>query len=81
MKILKQDIKATSKKLSYQSKLNQRKSINKKFSINYKNVYRKFRGGNLDIQKIPLAKKLRHFGRTFGERNLISLDTHFGLKH
>ena len=42
LKILKQDLKATSKKLSYQSKLNERKSINKKFSINPKNVYRKF---------------------------------------
>ena len=61
MKILKQDLKVTSKKLSHQSKLNERKSINKKFSINHKNVYRKFRGGNLEIKKIPTGEEIERF--------------------
>ena len=58
LKILKQDLKATSKKLSYQSKLNKQKSINKKFSINLKNVYRKFRGGNIKIKNIPTGEEI-----------------------
>ena len=61
LKILKQDLKATSKKLSYQSKLNEPKSINKKFSINPKNVYRKFRGGNIKIKKIPTGEEIETF--------------------
>ena len=61
LKILKQDLKTTCKKLSYQSKLNEQKSINKKFSINPKNVYRKFRGRNLEIKKIPTGEEIETF--------------------
>ena len=81
-KILKQDLEATSNKLSYKPKLNERKSINKTFSINPKNIYRKL---DAEIQKFKrpqlLAKKLSHFGRTFRERNLISIQANLALKH
>ena len=60
-KILKLDLKATSKKLSYQSNLKERKAINKKFSINPKNVYRKFRGRNLEIKKTPTGEEIETF--------------------
>ena len=61
LKILKQDLKATSKKLSYQSKLNKWKSINKKFSINPKNAYHKLWGGNIEIKQIPIGKEFETF--------------------
>ena len=61
LKILEQDLKATSKKLSYQSKLNEEKSINKKFSINPKNVYPKFRGGNIEIKEVPTGEEIEIF--------------------
>ena len=41
--------------------MNERKSINKKFSINPKNVYRKFRGGNIKIKKIPTGEEIETF--------------------
>ena len=59
--VLKQDPIATSKKLSYQSKLNEQKSINKNFSINPKNVSCKFRGKNIEIEKIPTGEEIETF--------------------
>ena len=61
LKILKQVLKAISKKLSYQTRLNERKSINKKICIKPKNVYRKFRGRNLEIKKIPFGQETETF--------------------
>ena len=65
-KILKQDLEATSNKLSYKPKLNE---IQKYAEI------QKFKRPQL------LAKKLSHFGRTFRERNLISIQANLALKH
>ena len=61
LKILKQDLKVTSKKLPYQSKLNEPKSIHINFFVNSKNVYCKFRGGNIEIKKIPTGEEIEIF--------------------
>ena len=49
-------------------KLNERKSINKKFSINPKNKYRKFRGENIEIKKIPTGEETETFGKHIWEK-------------
>ena len=69
LKILKQDPKATSKRLSYQSKLNEWKSINKTFSINPENVYCKFRGENIEIKKIPTWEEIEKFSKNIWREN------------
>ena len=58
----------------------ERKSINKNFFINPKNVYRKFRDGNTEIKKIPTGEEIETFWKDIGERNLISIHAQLGLK-
>ena len=43
--------------------LNERKSINKNFSINPKNKYRRFRGEYVEIKKIPTGEETETFGK------------------
>ena len=48
--------------------MNEWKSIRKKFSINPKNVYCKFRGGNIKIKKIPTGEEIETFWKNIWEK-------------
>ena len=53
VKLLTQELKATSSKVSYQRTKIQRDRINRLFAKNPTLVYRIFRGGNVEIKKAP----------------------------
>ena len=44
--MLQHDLKATSERLKYQKRLSERRTLNKRFAMNPKSVYRQMKGDN-----------------------------------
>ena len=59
--ITKQKLKEKSKKLKYHKKLYKRKTINRNFSCDPKNVYRTMKGNRITAEKIPTKYEVETF--------------------
>ena len=59
--LLKQELKATCKKLKTQKRNHERKLINRSFFNNPKAVYRDFKGSNIRLEKIPTKDEVQSF--------------------
>ena len=59
--LLKQDLKATCKKLKTQKTNHEKKSINCRFFNNLKGVYQDFKGSNIRSEKIPAKDEVQSF--------------------
>ena len=61
LKIHQQELKATTEKMRYQKRLNERKFINKKFHTNPKVIYRQFKGESIKIMDPPAKEEIGDF--------------------
>ena len=66
--LLKQELKATCKKLKTHKKSHERKSINRRFFNNPKGVYRDFKGSNIRLEKIPTKNEVQSFWQNIWQR-------------
>ena len=66
--LLKQELKATCKKLKTQKRNHERKSINRRFFNNPKGVYRDFKGSNIRLEKIPTKDEVQSFRQNIWQR-------------
>ena len=66
--LLKQELKATCKKLKTQKRNHERKLINRRFFNNPKGVYRDFKGGNIRLEKIPTKDEVQSFWQNIWQR-------------
>ena len=66
--LLKQELRATCKKLKTQKRNYKRKLINRKFFNNPKSVFRDFKRGNIRLEKIPTKDEVQSFWQNIWQR-------------
>ena len=61
LKLNEQELNATVERLRYQNRLHERKTINKKFKVNPKAVYREFKGSAIKVTNTPPTENVNQF--------------------
>ena len=72
--MLQQELKATSESLKYQKRLSERRTLNKRFAMNPKSVYRQMKRDNKSVKKIPLKEDAESYRKELLSKEVIHND-------
>ena len=69
-----QKLKATNERLKYQKRLSEQKTLNKRFAMNPKSLYRQMKGDNKSAKKIPVKKDVESYWKELWSKKVIHND-------
>ena len=72
--IIQQELKATSERLKHQKRLSEQRTLNKRFAMNPKSVYRQMKGDIKSSQKIILKEDVEFYWKYLWSKEVIHND-------